>query len=653
VALAILLLNSADLSFSPDQLTSALPLIRVWHDRQAQARLHLGEVPYDLLQAADALLPSEATVLLVTSGADVRHLEYTTFHRALYILTPRPVWWVTPAPSDGTWESRWWISAPLSAASIRSQAQAVHATHVLVFGLDQPPNVGGHTVRLRNGHLITLDQGPTSAVAGPRRASSIGGLWPLQLALALGAIALLGHGLLTLLPHGTRSMTGIEALSLAWVIGGLLISVGMFWLNALGATLSWQAILLTAAALALSLRVARSRRPGPSEAKKASSGADRPAGRWAATLSRVLLLIVALQVGRVAVLAVGRPLTDWDSWAVWGMKARSIFFDSSLTPSTYADASRLSTNPYYPPHLPLLEAWVYAWLGAPDDRLVGSLAVGYHLALAGLGYSATRRWGASRSLGLLAAAVLLSIPALVRTATSLSADLPLAVFALTAGVYLSDYLEEGAAGSLALAALSAGALPWIKREGWLLLAALLLAAVISRPRARRQWRGVGAGLLMAGLIAGPWWWLMLHQGPVNVDFLPVSAGEFLVNSHRLPSIALRIIQIVLDPGWALLWPVFAAAVLAFGAKARFASQTSQARGRAPAATLWLPSTIVLYLTLLGLAYVFSDYQPFEQHVLSSFYRLVAQVAPLTVLWLVVAWLPRRPEGLRRPQGQTA
>ena len=40
------------------------------------------------MRAADAVLPGQATVLLVTSGQNVRHLEYPTFHRALYLLAP-------------------------------------------------------------------------------------------------------------------------------------------------------------------------------------------------------------------------------------------------------------------------------------------------------------------------------------------------------------------------------------------------------------------------------------------------------------------------------------------------------------------------------------------------------------------------------------
>ena len=71
----------------------ALPIVRLWADADAQHRLQYADVSYDLLRAVEAAVPADATVLLVTSGDDVRGHEYRTFHRALYVLAPRPVWW--------------------------------------------------------------------------------------------------------------------------------------------------------------------------------------------------------------------------------------------------------------------------------------------------------------------------------------------------------------------------------------------------------------------------------------------------------------------------------------------------------------------------------------------------------------------------------
>ena len=84
-----------------------------------------------------------------------------------------------------------------------------------------------------------------------------------------------------------------------------------------------------------------------------------------------LLSFFALQVAFVTILAVGRPLDVWDSWVTWGMKARTIFLEGSISPAVYGDPSRTVTQLDYPLMVPLIEAWLYGWLGVPDDRLVG------------------------------------------------------------------------------------------------------------------------------------------------------------------------------------------------------------------------------------------------------------------------------------------
>ena len=89
-----------------DSLPAELPILRLWPDTAAQLRQQLGDDLYAALTGADAALPRDAAVLLVTPGLDPRHVEYVAFHRALYHLAPRPVWWVNPAPDDGTWEAR-------------------------------------------------------------------------------------------------------------------------------------------------------------------------------------------------------------------------------------------------------------------------------------------------------------------------------------------------------------------------------------------------------------------------------------------------------------------------------------------------------------------------------------------------------------------
>ena len=239
-----------------------LPDIRLWHDPDAQFRLQLGDVPYDLLQAADAALPRDASVLLVTSGDDVRHREYTTFHRALYFLAPRPVWWLSPAAPDGAWEARWWISAPLTLESIHSVAVEKRVSHVLTHDLPRSVSIGRKIADWADGSLFQLNERAPSSAGRPALSAFAGAGWPIQVALAAFVIVLLGQaGLAGIARLGYRAR-GIEAAALAWALGAGLTSLGMLWLNGLGIPLGGHPLLSRADRRVLFSRAAARRRSG-------------------------------------------------------------------------------------------------------------------------------------------------------------------------------------------------------------------------------------------------------------------------------------------------------------------------------------------------------------------------------------------------------
>ncbi len=237
------------LSHLPAQLGAlrgSLPLLRLWATPDAQQRLQLGALPYDLLRATDAALPRDATLLLVTSGDDVRHLEYTTFHRALYFLAPRPVWWLSPAPPDGTWEARWWLSAPLTPQSICATARARGATHLLLLApVEALPCVTGSALLELSGGTVLPLAGQLAPVAAPAPLAPPT-LWPLRLLMGVGSLILFGSALLGII--GYRAGL-VERLSLAWALGSGAATLGMAGLGALGLRLPGQVALLSLLAL--------------------------------------------------------------------------------------------------------------------------------------------------------------------------------------------------------------------------------------------------------------------------------------------------------------------------------------------------------------------------------------------------------------------
>lgn len=646
-----LLVAIADL---PDRLaatSNALPVVRLLNQPDEQYRLLLGDVPYDLLRAADAALPRDATVLLVTSGRDTGTLEYITYHRALYFLAPRPVWWAAPTPSDGTWKSRWWISTPLTTEALGAVAFGKGATHLLVFGVEEPLPLGERILEQPDGYLLQL------APSGPARASEpstpqfAGALWPLGLLFAVAIPLALGYIMLYVVAGLGYGANGVEALSLAWALGAGLLTLAMLYLNALGVSLRWQMAVLAALAVVGLLVTGITRRRWFRQTTATRAGTAHvtesgiaPAGQYSAPsrtvepgVQFVLWALLVLQFAMVSVSALGKPLTVWDSWVNWGVKARSIFLDGYISPAVYADASRTVTHLDYPLLVPLLESWLFAWVGAPDDRFAGVASVLFYASLSGLCYSAVRSRGGSRTLSLAAACTVATLWHLTGMAGLVLAEMPLLVFATITGIYLLKWLEGGPPGTLLLAGLGAGFLCWTKRDGILFLASIALAMVLLCWRERRAWQGLMSLLAGVLIVAGPWYLFVALNGLPSPEFASIHPSVLLANLERWSTILPLELDSLLSPLWGYIWPLAALLlVVVLGS-----------RVRKPTRAL-IPLAGFLHIVVSGAVYFFSDFVPLEQHVLSSIDRLIAQAAPLVLIWIAFQAVPVTAPGAYSP-----
>ena len=653
LALALVLLSG--LFNQPAQfrllVRPVFPLLRFWNQPDAQYRILLGDVPYDLLRDADAALPRDASVLLVTRGRDVRRLEYTFFHRALYFLAPRSVWWLAPAPADGSWESRWWISAPLTAPAVQTVARERQVTHILVF---QPPGApaldlswGRKLASWDQGYLLSVEADPPSPSARPANRSGTHIPYLAALPLALAVIWLTGFGVMQVAVWLGYRPTGLEMLALAWTLGSGAISLAMWQLDRLGLTLQNQMQALTLLALVIltwrgwarlrrRLELPDTQHPGGQESP------PRPPRRlqWTHVVAAFLVALLAFQIASVTLAACGGPLRIWDSWVTWGMKSRIIFLDGGVSPAVYADPSRAVTLLDYPLLAPLNQAWLYGWLGAADDRLAGVLSALHYLALLGLCAAALQRRGASRLIVLATVTAIAMLPNLATWTGAVLSDAPLALFATAAGLYLAAWLQGDGAGALWVAALAAGLLPWTKNEGLLLWLALLLALLcIKLTRSGDRPAGLTLGaLLAAGLVINAPWQLFLRGHPVpNYAFVPVTWAAWQANANRLPTILRLVMSALAGARVSYAWPL--AALLLLGRAIWPRGQAPGAARRLVWSDLWLLMPAV-YIALVSLGFVFSDYQPYWQHVLNSIDRLLTHVTPLVVLWLALPWAMR-------------
>lgn len=619
-AVLLLLTTVAVLQSIPAELRyfrAAWPVLRLWPDGDAQQRATLGNDLYDTLEAAQQHLPQSAPVLLVTPGIDPRHTEYTAFHRALYELAPRPVWWMNPAPSDGTWEARWWISAPIDAAAVRRIALDQRVDSILFLNAPVPDGLGNPR-RLSNGaQLVTVKD--SSELESNRAIRSSSGV-RVTLGVTTGLLVVMVLGLLLV---GGASSFGfdagrLEALALAWPLGGGAVTMAMLWLNAAGVRLSHQVTVIAIVVVCTAL-AAIARHQWRAQARALATPASRR--RLRPTVATIAVMgAIAAVTAIAAVQAACQPLNLWDSWVTWGMKARIIYLENAISPTILADVSRTVTLPDYPLLMPLLEAWTFRWAASIDDRLAGLQAIAFFLSMPVIGYALMLRLDATPRWALAIAGMLATMPALAGLAGSVLADQPLAVYALIACGYCMVWLKGGTPGTLAIGAFAGGLMAWTKREGLILLAALTLATLAVGRFDRRALRGAAALAVGGVVVAGPWLATVWLLEVPHSAFVPMSVSTFAAGLDRLPFALWRMAISLCKPGWSYIWPL--AAVLGV---------LSMRDRRRPEDVLLV--TAACYLAAMAGSYIFSNYTPYQRHAVASVDRLIAHVAPLGLLWL--------------------
>ena len=203
---------------------------------------------------------------------------------------------------------------------------------------------------------------------------------------------------------------------------------------------------------------------------------------WFLTIAFVATLFLAV-IGAVGAYQQA-PLGDWDAWAIWNLRARTIFHADNDWRQAFSPVFRHVDYPLLAP-CNNARAWSYAGHECPwTPWFLGSLMTFATVGLLSSGVCRLR----SRSQGLLAGIVLLGMVPFLQRGALQYADIPLAFFILAAVLLLMlyDASERRPSGYLALSGLMAGLAAWTKNEG------LLFLIVLPAARGAVVWRHAGA-----------------------------------------------------------------------------------------------------------------------------------------------------------------
>jgi hypothetical protein len=195
-------------------------------------------------------------------------------------------------------------------------------------------------------------------------------------------------------------------------------------------------------------------------------------------LTGLLFLAAAFAVTMFVVYSLEKPHGEWDAWSIWNLKARFLFRGGEGWKNALS-TQLPNSHPDYPLLLPSIVAM--CWTLARAESISAPIAVAFLFTLGACGLLIS-------SIGILrgktpafvAGILVLATSAFVQLGAMQYADVPMSFYILAtlALLCLQDRFPADLRFSIA-AGLTAGFAPWTKNEGWLFLAAVLLARLIA------------------------------------------------------------------------------------------------------------------------------------------------------------------------------
>jgi hypothetical protein len=357
---------------------------------------------------------------------------------------------------------------------------------------------------------------------------------------------LVGAGLYVVVRHfGMRTWPGVLASSalVGMTVHTVVMILGSFAVPAIPTTAQLAALAAMAAPSLLLLRASPSIALGRPR---------RP--ELLAAAGAVLVLSGIFAVGAT------KPLVEWDSLAIWGIKARAIFATNSLR-----ELSAWGAWPEYPPLVPA----AMALLGVGGETVAKALFPVFACCLYALVYEATAHLDVPKWARILAPLPILLAKLIFDHAQIGYANLPLTAYVLWTVVLLARWLSEGSGRFALPTAVAASGMVLARPDGeaYLLFAvAIALAWILLR---RQRLATLAAFALPVAVIAlwKAFFVLKLRSAETASVFGSASAAHQLVRlmlstlprPSTIAGVLWTYLRYTFDPS---LWGVIPAACLA-------------------------------------------------------------------------------------------
>ena len=356
-----------------------------------------------------------------------------------------------------------------------------------------------------------------------------------------------------LLANGLELLAGVGVVSMldaplgsAYLVGFAVVGIVSAHLALVGVSFGWVALVVTAV---VSLGLAAFF-PAARRSVRGFARFGRPSG-WGFAGMGVLAVFFA----RAWPVFAAKPLTDYDSWAEWGMKGKALTLFGWANPHLFAAKQATPLNLDYPLLLPSLEAIAARAMGGFDSQLIHLQFLLFAVAgLAALHALLQRRAAAWLVWPFLVAIAV--APALSKQLLTAYADVPLALLFAAGVVADATWLRDQSTRTLGLATLFFAAAALTKKEGAIFVVAAYLSLLIAARRRRPLL--LSALAVEAALL--PWQiWLRVNHVASATSY----SWQFVHHPGIAPLIAKALLTSTISlHAWPLLIPLFLACALA-------------------------------------------------------------------------------------------
>jgi hypothetical protein len=305
-----------------------------------------------------------------------------------------------------------------------------------------------------------------------------------------------------------------------------------------------------------------------------------------------------------------RPLTTWDSWAIWMLKSKVFFTDGWISPQIL---DYLKSD--YPLLFSLSGTFIYIMLGKVDDSAVLLLSAFFYLFLI-ITFFAIMKKEVGLKNALFFTFLLASVQTLIRNGGRLEAgqaDLPLAYYIFATFSLVLNYFDKKSVKALIIAVVILSVTPLIKFEGipvFIIFNLFLLYNIILFKKYKHLI------IIFSSLIPIFDWEFFKRASHIEVSYFYAHPLTFSLRK-TLISMSGVFLELINLKSWAFLWIMYFCGVLI--------------KVKNNLKLLTADTIVIFQLLIYVLIYIFTQANSPE----SSIERLLIHIAPIAMYSIII------------------